>query len=175
MNNLVLNILLAVVWCTLNGDFGITNLIVGLMLGFIVVSLSQRALEQNPHYFTNTSRTSSEERPNYFTKLLTVVRFIFWFLWELIIANFRVAYEVVTPSFQMQPGVVGIPLDIKTDAEITMLANLITLTPGTLSLDVSEDRRILYIHTMYIEQGDVEAFKRDIKENFEKRVMEVYA
>jgi multicomponent Na+:H+ antiporter subunit E len=73
----------------------------------------------------------------------------------------------------MRPGVVAIPLDVQTDAEITLLANLITLTPGTLSLDVSTDRRVLYIHVMYIDNDDVEAVRRKIKEGFERRVLEV--
>ena len=71
----------------------------------------------------------------------------------------------------MRPGVVAIPLDAETDAEITLLANLITLTPGTLSLDVSDDRRVLYIHAMYVD--DVEELRRSIKDGFEKRVMEL--
>ena len=66
---------------------------------------------------------------------------------------------------------VAIPLDAETDAEITLLANLITLTPGTLSLDVSDDRRVLYIHAMYVD--DVEELRRSIKDGFEKRVMEL--
>jgi multicomponent Na+:H+ antiporter subunit E len=73
----------------------------------------------------------------------------------------------------MRPGVVAIPLDARTDAEITLLANLITLTPGTLSLDVSSDRRMLYIHVMYIDNDDLEEVRRKIKAGFERRVLEV--
>ena len=71
----------------------------------------------------------------------------------------------------MKPGIVAIPLDAKTDLEITFLANLITLTPGTLSLDCSEDRKTLYIHSMYID--DLEKFRAEIKNTLEKRLLEV--
>jgi multicomponent Na+:H+ antiporter subunit E len=71
----------------------------------------------------------------------------------------------------MRPGVIAIPLDAQTDIEITVLANLISLTPGTLSLDVSADRQTLYIHTMYLD--DPEAARRGIKRGFERRVLAV--
>jgi multicomponent Na+:H+ antiporter subunit E len=83
-----------------------------------------------------------------------------------------VAYEVLTPGFQMQAAIVAIPLDAESDLEITVLANLITLTPGTLSLDVSPDRKTLYIHAMHVD--DVEEFRQDIKQRMERRVMEVF-
>jgi multicomponent Na+:H+ antiporter subunit E len=107
------------------------------------------------------------------TKVPQVIGFLVYFMVELLRANFRVALEVLTPDFNMSPAIVAIPLDIKRDIEITLLANLITLTPGTLSLDVSTDRRVLYVHTMYI--TDIEAFRREIKDGFETRVKELFA
>jgi len=71
----------------------------------------------------------------------------------------------------MRPGILAVPLDAQSDAEITLLANLLTLTPGTLSLDVSPDRRFLYVHIMYI--TDADATRRRIKDGFERRVLEV--
>ena len=79
---------------------------------------------------------------------------------------------MATPKLHMTPGIVGVPLDIKSDAEITMLANLITLTPGTLSLDVSEDKKVLYVHSMYITNR--EDFINGIKNGFEKRIKQLY-
>jgi multicomponent Na+:H+ antiporter subunit E len=102
-----------------------------------------------------------------------VVSFFFFYVWQLILSNLRVAYDVVTPTHYMRPGVIAVPLDAKTDAEITLLANLITLTPGTLSLDLSPDRGVLYVHTMYIDQDDVERARRQIKDNLERRVLEL--
>jgi multicomponent Na+:H+ antiporter subunit E len=108
----------------------------------------------------------------YLTRFLRFIGFFFFFVWELLVANLRVAYEVLTPGFQMQAAIVAIPLDAESDLEITVLANLITLTPGTLSLDVSPDRKTLYIHAMHVD--DVEEFRQDIKQRMERRVMEVF-
>lgn len=94
-----------------------------------------------------------------------------FFIWELTKANIQVAYEVVTPKFTMKPGIVALPLDAKSDLEITLLANLITLTPGTLALDVSTDRSVLYVHGMYV--LDKKEFIQDIKQGFERRLLEI--
>jgi multicomponent Na+:H+ antiporter subunit E len=107
----------------------------------------------------------------YFYRLPKIVGFFFFFLKELTKANLEVAYDVITPKFYMKPGIVRIELDAQTDLEITLLANLITLTPGTLSLDVSDDRKVLYVHAMYIR--DKEQFVHSIKNGFEKRLLEI--
>jgi multicomponent Na+:H+ antiporter subunit E len=109
----------------------------------------------------------------YFTKVPQVIYFVAYVAWQIILANLNVARTVLfTPKEQIRPGIVAIPLDIRTDAEITMLANLITLTPGTLSLDVADDRSCLYVHT--IDVGDPEQFRREIKDGFERLVYEVF-
>ncbi len=95
----------------------------------------------------------------------------FYFLYELVISSFRVAWEVVTPQSYSRPGIIAVPLDVRSDLGITLLANLISLTPGSLSLEVSADRRTLYVHVMFIDDADVE--RANIKNNFERRVLEV--
>ena len=102
---------------------------------------------------------------------LFLIGFVVYFGWELVKANLRVAYEVITPRYQMKPAILAIPLEAKTDLEITAFANLITLTPGTLSLEVSEDRKALYIHAMYVD--DVAVFKERLKQGLERRLLEV--
>lgn len=86
------------------------------------------------------------------------VMLLAYFTWEVIAANLRVAYDVVTVKHFMRPGILAIPLEAETDLEITVLANMISLTPGTLSLDVSSDRKVLFVHAMYL--SDVEEFKK---------------
>jgi multicomponent Na+:H+ antiporter subunit E len=98
--------------------------------------------------------------------------FALFFIWELLLANLRVAYEVVTPRHRMRPGVIAVPLHGETDLQIVLLVNLLTLTPGTLTLDVSEDRRMLYMHAMHID--DVEAFRHRINDTFERRLLQVW-
>ncbi|MDQ7819158.1 MAG: Na+/H+ antiporter subunit E [Armatimonadota bacterium] len=153
---LLWNIFLAAIWAAVTGQVTVLNLLVGFALGHLVLWIVQRAV----------GPTSS-----YFRKVRQVLGFAVFYLWELILANLRVAYDVVTPTHHMRPGTIAIPLDARTDVEITMVANLITLTPGTLSLDVSSDRRVLYIHAMYID--DVERVRRRIKRGVERRVLEV--
>jgi len=108
-----------------------------------------------------------------FYKLPQIGVLILFYLKELVAASLRVAYEVLTPTDHMRPAVVAVPLDAETDLEITLLANFITLTPGTLSIDVSEDRKTLYVHEVYVESGDTEKVKNEIKGGFEKKILRI--
>jgi multicomponent Na+:H+ antiporter subunit E len=90
----------------------------------------------------------------------------------LIKANGCLAYDVLTPNFHMQPGVIAIPLDAQTDTEITLLATMINLTPGSLTIDVSADRSVMYLHAMYLGE-DADAYRRSVKDGFERRILEV--
>jgi multicomponent Na+:H+ antiporter subunit E len=157
VNAFVINVLLALTWAVATRQFTPGNLAVGYMLGFLILWYARRALAPT----------------HYFTKLPQVARFAVFYIGQLILSNLRVAYDVVTPQHYMRPGVIAVPLEARTDAEITLLANLITLTPGTLSLDLSEDRKYLYVHVMYIDQGDIDAARRNILEGLERRVLEV--
>lgn len=157
MSMFLWNILLALAWAALSSDFTAGNFTIGFPLGYLILWMAQRVLGPS----------------KYFLKVSQAGRFALFFLWELILANLRVAYDVATPRHHSRPGVIAIPLDAKTDLEITLLANLITLTPGTLSLDVSADRRFLYIHAMYIDNDDIDAVRRKLKNGFERRVLEV--
>jgi multicomponent Na+:H+ antiporter subunit E len=150
-----LNLLLALVWLALTGDLTRENFVLGFVLAYALLRVSQRVLPGT----------------RYFDKFGAAARFSGFFVWELLKANLRVAYDIVTPRHHMRPGVVAIPLDVTTDAEIALLACLITLTPGTLCLDVSKDRRLMYVHAMYLD--DVQAFKTEIKLGFEQRVLEL--
>jgi multicomponent Na+:H+ antiporter subunit E len=152
---LLINILLALAWGALTGNFSPVNLLFGFGLGHFLLWLGQSHLAPS----------------NYFVKARRVIGFAFYFLWQLILANLRVTYGVLAPRHRLRPAVLAIPLDVTTDAEITLLANLLTLTPGSLSLDVSEDRRVLYMHVMHM--TDEERTRREIKEGFERRVREI--
>lgn len=151
----LLNNMLMLVWVALTGDFTFLNFLFGFIIGFIALGL------------VNKDRTAKK----YFRLLPSALSFILFFLYELIKANLQVAYEVMTPTMHMKPGIVSVPLDVKTDLEITVLANLISLTPGTLSLDVSPARDVLYVHAMYV--LDKEEFIFGIKNGFERKVLEI--
>ena len=104
-------------------------------------------------------------------RVYRLLRFLLFYLKELLLANVRVAHDAVTPTHHMRPAFIAIPLDTETDFEILLFANLMTMTPGTVTLDVSTDKRVLYLHAMYVE--DVEKIRREIKKHFEARVLEV--
>jgi multicomponent Na+:H+ antiporter subunit E len=155
LNYIILNLLLSAAWAALTGEFTPGNLAGGFVMGYVVLWLARGALGQS----------------SYFVKVPQVIAFIGYFLWELVKANVRVAAEVLTPGHQMRPAIVAIPLDLRSPLAITLLAQMITLTPGTLSLDVSSDRRVLYVHSMYVD--DIDAFRRSIKDGFERRLLQV--
>lgn len=156
MSHFILNIFLAVAWMALTGRFTAGDMVGAFFIAYLLLWFCQPLLGDS----------------RYFSKSISTLSFILFFLWELLYANLRVAHDVLTSRHYMKPGVIAVPLDITSDAEITLLANLITLTPGTLSLDLSTDRKILYVHAMYID--DVEATRRGIKEGFERRIMELF-
>ncbi len=149
------NLVLALVWVAMTGHFDVVNLLLGFAFGYFVLLLLQRVVG----------------RSAYFTKSVLLVRFVGFYLVETVRANIRVAIDVATPTSRAQPGIVAVPLDARTDVEITLLANLITMTPGSLSIDVADDRSVIYVHSMFVD--DPESFRRTIKDDFERRVLEL--
>jgi multicomponent Na+:H+ antiporter subunit E len=151
----LLNLILALIWAALAGKLTMLTFTSGFALGYLILWLVQPVLG----------------RSKYFSKVPNAIGFTFYFLKELIRANLRVAIEVITIKHNMRPGIIAVPLDLHSDAGIIILANCITLTPGTLSIDVSSDRRVLYVHTMYVDDPD--EFRNAIKDGFEKRIREL--
>lgn len=155
---LLVNILLALAWAALTGGFGVVDLAFGFAMGALALFFA---------------RHQAPGGDRYFRRLTATVRFVAYVVWELVLANLKVARTVLfTPASALRPGIVAVPLDLRTDVQITTLANLITLTPGTLSLDVSDDRRVLYVHA--IEVDDPARFRDETKRGFERAVREVF-
>lgn len=113
------------------------------------------------------------DRDGYFYVLPKIFGLSIFYIRELFMASIWVAYDVITPKKRVKPGIIAFPLRAKTDFEITLLANLITLTPGTLSIDVSEDRKILYVHDIYITNYDFEKKKEQIRNGFEQKILKI--
>lgn len=113
------------------------------------------------------------DRKGHFYVLPRIIGLILFYTRELFVASLKVAYDVITPKERVKPGIIAFPLRAKTDFEITLLANLITLTPGTLSIDVSKDRKTLYVHDIYITNYDFEKKKIEIRDGFESRVLAI--
>ncbi len=155
---LIINMLLSLLWPTLNSDYSLGALFTGFGLGFVVLSLI---------------------RPRYGRFALQSISFAGYVIYQIFDSNIRLAGLILNILFNrrddsLKPGIVGVPLTIQSDFEKTVLASIITLTPGTLSLDLGKDRdgnEILFVHTFHL--GDAEAFQREIKEKFERRLIQI--
>jgi multicomponent Na+:H+ antiporter subunit E len=94
-----------------------------------------------------------------------------YLLWQIVLANFRLARDVLSVQHRMRPGVIRLPLSVTTDGEILLLSAMINITPGSVALDVSADRKNMYVHVMNIRS--VEDAKVEIKNGFERRILEL--
>lgn len=152
-------LLLALLWAAMTGTFSGLNLLLGAGFGSVAILLLRNTLAP----------------PRALHKLRQLLSLMGLFLYELAASALRVAIVVLTPDLKsaLNPAIIAFPLSVKTDVEITLLANLITLTPGTLSVDVSEDRSVLYVHTLTLSTRD--ALIADIAGGFEARIRELYA
>lgn len=155
MNVLAVNLVLALIWMFAGGDVSLTAFTVGFVLGYAVLALLQPLLGHT----------------TYFSKLPRLIGLAAFVLYELVLSSLRIAWDVVTPRAFRTPGIVAVPLDAETDLEIAVVANLVTLTPGTLSLEVIESPRTLYVHSMFAH--DPAEVRATIKKRFEAPVLEL--
>lgn len=158
MNTAFLIVILALTWAGMSGNFSGLNLLFGGLIGGVAVLLLRQSLAGR-HGLRRMRRVLS----------LTGL-----FLYELMASAVRVAMVVMRPDMSrvLRPAIIAVPLNVQSDAEITLLANMITLTPGTLSVDVSADKSVLYVHALSLD--DREAMIADIANGFEKKVREVF-
>lgn len=152
---ILLNLLIALVWMFLNNSWSLASLIMGYVIGIGFLFALRRFFHQG----------------FYLRKVWAIWKLLVLFMKELILSNIAVIKHIVQPKLNIRPGIFALETELITDWEITTLACLITLTPGTLTLEVSPDRSTLYIHAMDIE--DAEALAESIKGTFEKAIMEV--
>ena len=158
MNAGLLLVVLAIGWVAVTGAFTLPNLLLGMLIAAIVLSLFRRRLAW----------------PSALRTMPRVISLMLVFIRELVLSTIGVARLALTPRLasHLAPAIIAFPLTAKSDAEITLLANLVTLTPGTLSLDISADRSFLYIHVLRLE--DRQRFIDYVATVFEKKVMDVF-
>ena len=154
MKSVLSTLLLSLFWVFATGTFTFLNLFIGFLIAFAAIGTAQRTLGNKRYFF----------------RVWSWFRLGAYFIWELALSNLRLAHDILTPCHRMRSGVVGVPLSARSDAEITLLASMVSLTPGTLSLDLSSDRKTLFVHAMYI--SDVEQFRRRIKSGLELRILQ---
>jgi multicomponent Na+:H+ antiporter subunit E len=156
MSRYLNNILLALLWAALTGSFTLANFAFGLLLGWLALYLVREQLELR----------QGRNRAGRILSLAVL------FIKELILSGWRVARLVTSPRMDLRPGIFAYPLKVSSDFEITLLANLITLTPGTLSVEVSGDRRTLFVHA--IDCSDVDKTVQEIRDGFERKIEEAF-
>jgi multicomponent Na+:H+ antiporter subunit E len=149
--------LLALAWAALQGELSLQTLLTGYVIGYLILASLVRGgvLRPSP----------------YIGRVHRVAGLAAYFVWELVKANLRLALDVATPRYHMKPGIIAVPLDITQNGQILLLSMLINTTPGSVALDVSRDRKTLYVHVMYMDTAD--AAREEIKSGFERRVLDV--
>src|SRR5699024_3549512 len=152
---IVVNVLIAFVWMFLSESYTLLTFVLGYAIGILLLLLLNR-------FFPS---------PFYFKRIYKLFVLILIFIRELILSNIEIVKFVYRKKNDFEPGIFAMPIEVKQNWEITLLANLITLTPGTLTVAISNDNSTLFIHAMYID--DIDDSINDIKNTFEKAIMEV--
>jgi len=155
MNVFALNLALAFVWAALTANITLPGLTIGFILGLGALYLSKPLFPGSEDYF---------RRGWFWSKM------VFMFIRELVLSSVQVMWYVLSPSQTAKTGIISMPLDVTGEMQILSLTNMITLTPGTLSLDVTEDCKTLYIHALFADDPD--AIRAHIKNGMERWVIE---
>lgn len=152
---IIVNLAVSFMWMFLSESYTFKTFIVGYVLGAVLLLILNRFFPSRFYL-----------RPIYRFLIL-----VFIFVRELISANIDVVKLVYQINPDIEPGIFKLPIEVKKNWEITLLANLITLTPGTLTVAISDDQSTLFIHAMHIDTIDESIY--EIKNSFEKAIMEV--
>ena len=153
MTLFLINILLAFIWAALTAHFSAENIALGFIISFLILAA--------------TSQIWGDK--SYAKKTWFLVKFFGFIIWEILVSSCKVAACVLQPNLKNKSAVIAIPLDVKTDLAITLMANLISLTPGTLALDVSTDKKFLFVHTMFA--TDIEKLRFSFKKDIEQKLL----
>lgn len=151
-----LTLVLTLLWLLLNNSIDPGHVVLGLILGLIIPILTAPLSAPRPRL----------RRPG------LALRYFLVLLKDIVVSNGLVALQVCGPLHRLQPGFVAIPLDLEDDLGITLLASTISLTPGTVSAEVSEDRCWLYVHVLHL--TDEAELIRTIKARYESPLKEIF-
>lgn len=152
---ILLNFFLAGVWMFITDSFTPAGFTIGYLVGLLLIVMMRR-------FFSSTL---------YLYRIWAVFFLISLFLKELVLSSFAVFKLVIQPRLNINPAIFELETDLEQDWEITLLAALITLTPGTLVVGISDDQNKLYIHA--IDFKDIEEAVSSIKNTFERAILEV--
>lgn len=157
LGQFILNLFIAVLWFLLNDDPNgdITTFMTGFFIGVLILYVMHRFFGMQ----------------FYLRRVLKILKLVLLFTQELLLSSFSVLKQVLDPKLNITPGIFTYETRLQGDWQITALALLLTLTPGSVVMEVSEDGRVFYIHAMDIEQSK-ETVIRSI-DKFEKAILEV--
>lgn len=108
----------------------------------------------------------------YLKRTYRLIVFLLYYLKEMVKANLLLARDILSPKMRIHPGIVKVHIHAKSDAQTLALFNLITMTPGSLCLDVSDDHKCIYVHGLYVKSHD--DFENEIVDGIEKQMMEIF-
>ena len=160
MRTLALFILSFIFWLLLTWDLSAANLVAGAAAALLTALLFAK------YFFHKVVKFIQPIRYFWFLVYLLI------FIWECIKANFDVAYRVLHPAMPIKPGIVKVKLELQSDFARTMLANSITMTPGTISVDIVGDE--LFVHWIYVRSEDPEVYSQKIAGKFEKYIKKIF-
>lgn len=162
-SRIVLFLVAFLLWSLLNWVPDWQHLLIGVFIAWFIAFMTGDLFITRPHVLKHPLRYW------YF-----IAHYLPTFLWECLKANIDVAYRVIHPQLPIKPGIVKVKTSLKSDTGLTFLANSITLTPGTLSVDIDKDNKVLYIHWIDVKARDVEAATKIIVERFEKILKKIF-
>lgn len=162
-SRIVLFLVAFLVWSLLSWPPDWQHLLVGIFAAFFVSFLTGDLFIKRPHLLKHPLRYW------YF-----IVYYLPVFLWECLKANIDVAYRILHPALPINPGIVKVKTSLKTDTSLTFLANSVTLTPGTMTVDIDKDNGILYIHWINVKTTDIEGATEAIVRRFEKILGKIF-
>jgi len=161
-SQIILFFLAFLIWAFLTWPLDLQHLIIGILVCSFVAFMTGDMFIKRLHTLKNISR------------YLWFLYYIPLFIWECIKANIDVAYRVGHPDLPINPGIVKVKTTLKSDTGLTFLANSITLTPGTMSVDIDPDNGFLYIHWIDVKDKDIQKATEIIVQTFEKILKRIF-
>jgi multicomponent Na+:H+ antiporter subunit E len=153
-------IIVFIFWLLLTFSLSAANIITGIVAALITTAFFGKFFIDKFYKFFQLKR--------YYWFIV----YLFIFIWEVLKANFDVAYRVIHPALPIKPGIVKVPLEVKSDIARTMLANSITMTPGTITVDIIGDD--IFVHWIYVKSDKPEEYAREVSGRFEKYIKKIF-
>lgn len=152
----VTNLLIALVWMLLQDTLSFRSFVFGYVIGLVILHFTVGRLDQ----------------ALYTRRVVAFIKLVAGFLVEVVRSGVRVSYLLLHPRLPISPGIIAVPLDVKSNEAITLFASMITMAPGSISVELSDDRAYLYVHAL--EAGDPHKAASYFKHAFERHIKEVF-